>query len=75
MAVNVLKLDCVDHRSGEEYIFDVSDPERFGDVFSLKLPEGIQGHTLVEGFGIHRGGVSPDTSIENEILSVSVFLL
>lgn len=74
MAVNVLKLDCVDHRSGEAYTFDVSDPERFGDVFSLKLPEGMKGHTLVEGFGIHRGGVSPDTSVEKEILSVSFFL-
>jgi hypothetical protein len=29
---------------------------------------------LVEGFGIHRGGQSPDTSIEKEILTVSFFL-
>ena len=74
MAVNVLNLDCVDHRSNQPYRFDVSNPETFGDVFSVRLPEGMRGHTLIEGFGIHRGGVSPDTSIENEVLTVSFFL-
>lgn len=74
MAIDVTKLDCVDHRSGESYTFDVTNPETFGDIFSLRLPEGMQGHTLVESMGIHRGGVTPDVTIEKEILSISFFL-
>ena len=74
MAIDVLNLDCVDERNGNTYKFDVSNPETFGNVFSLALPDGMQGHTLVESMGIHRGGVTPDNSIEQEILTVSFFL-
>ena len=74
MAVNVLNLDCVDHRSNEPYRFDVSNPQTFGEIFSVRLPEGLRGHTLIESMGTHRGGVSPDNSIEQEILTVSFFL-
>jgi hypothetical protein len=74
MAIDIQNLDCVDERSGNTYKFDVSNPETFGHVFSLALPDGMQGHTLVESMGIHRGGVTPDNSIEQEILTVSFFL-